>query len=125
MSFKATLAAHLTAIQTRDLAAFAATLTTTADCTLILPNGQLITGRDAVLDFHRAWFADPDWRLSLQPVRQLEAADLGLALFEVTYDDLDASGQPYQLRYYLSLLFANEAGEWRLVHDQNTLCPGE
>ena len=125
MSFSATLAVQLAAIQTRDLAAFAATLTSGEDCTLILPNGQLIQGRDAVLDFHRVWFADPDWRLSLQPVYQLETANTGLALFSATYDDLDGNGQPYQLRYRLSLPFVNEAGEWRLVHDQNTLLPSE
>ncbi len=125
MNFQTALATHLAAIQTRDLAAFEATLTTGADCTLILPNGHLIEGRTAVLDFHREWFADPDWRLVLQPLRQIETVSTGLALFEVTYHDLDADGQPYELRYYLSLLFVNEAGEWRLVHDQNTLSPGE
>jgi ketosteroid isomerase-like protein len=111
----------LAAIQQRDLPAFLATLTTQPDLNLILPNGRLFRQRDAVVDFTRQWFADPDWRIQFDLLRTVESSKMALALLSVTYDDLDASGQPYRLQYYLSLVFAQEAGAWRLVHDQNTL----
>lgn len=123
MSFETTLRTHLDAIQRRDLPAFVATLTSAPELTLILPNGALISGRDEVISFNAEWFADPDWRLSYETVRTLEAGAMAFALLLVTYDDLDASGQPYQIHYYLQLVFRQEDGAWRLVHDQNTSIP--
>lgn len=121
MTFQETLQLHLQAIQTRDLPAFVATLTTAPTLTLLLPNGRFFEQREQVVDFMRNWFADPDWRMTGEVLRTVETGDMGLALLFVTYDDLDAQGQPYQLRYYLTLVFVQEAGHWALVHDQNTL----
>lgn len=121
MTFQETVQVHLQAIATRDLTTFVATLTTKPDLTLLLPNGRFFDQRDAVIEFMRNWFADPDWRMSCAIVRTVETNDMGLALLFVTYDDLDAQGQPYQLQYYLTLVFVQEAGHWVLVHDQNTL----
>jgi ketosteroid isomerase-like protein len=121
MTFQQTLTAHLNAITTRDYAAFVATVTQGDELTLILPTGKLLSSRAEVLDFMANWFADPDWQIQFEPVRTVETAEMGMALLLVNYTDRDLDGQPYALRYYLNLLFANEAGVWRLVHDQNTL----
>jgi len=121
MTFQETLQIHLHAIDTRDLPTFISTLTTDPVLTLLLPNGRFFDQREQVVAFMDNWFADPDWRLTYELVRTVETNTMGLALLFVTYDDLDAQGQPYQLRYYLTLIFQYEAGRWALVHDQNTL----
>ncbi len=108
MSFADTLHTHLQAIQQRNLDAFLATLTLDETISVILPNGTLIETRRAFVDFTRDWFADPDWRMTVDPVRTIETSEMGIALLSVIYDDLDPHGQPYQLRYYLSLVFAKQ-----------------
>jgi len=123
MNFTETLHTHLQAIQRRDIDPFLATLTTDEAMSVILPNGTLIETRSAFVAFTRDWFADPDWRITTDVVHTIETSEMGVALLSVTYDDLDQHGQPYQLRYYLSLVFAKQQGQWRLVHDQNTLLP--
>ncbi len=123
MTFTETVHTHLQAIQQRDMDTFLATLTEQEAISVILPNGTLFETRTAFVEFTRDWFADPDWRMTVALLRTAETAEMGVALLSVSYDDLDQHGQPYQLRYYLSLVFAQQQGAWRLVHDQNTLLP--
>ena len=121
MSFRSTLALHLQAIQQRDLETYVSTLTTNPELTLIFPKGNTITARDEVIAFTTDWFSDPDWRMDAREVRVVEGSNMAFALYDVTYNDLGPTGQPYQLQYFLNLIFALEAGEWKLIHDQNTL----
>jgi uncharacterized protein (TIGR02246 family) len=111
--------AHLAAVTGRDLQAYLATVH--EDVSLILPNGKLIAGRDAVVAFHADWFGDPDWSWKLTPVRYAEAGDAGLAVYAVEYHDVDGEGRPYTMAYVLTLTFTRRDGTWLLLHDQNTL----
>lgn len=120
MDFQQALEAHLDAITRRDLDAFAATLARSDELTVILPNGTRFKGYDRVIDMHSAWFADPDWRMEAELLHTVERDAMALAVLLVTYDDLDQQGQPYQLRYYLSLVFTQAGADWLLIHDQNT-----
>jgi uncharacterized protein (TIGR02246 family) len=112
---------HLAAVGQRDLDGFLATVHD--DVSVVLANGRLVEGRTAVAEFHREWFADPDWSWQLSPVRRSTAGDTAVALYQVAYHDLDQHGQPYELHYLLSLAFTRQAGTWLLLHDQNTLTP--
>jgi uncharacterized protein (TIGR02246 family) len=119
MDFSQALKQHLTAIETRDLAAYLATVG--GDVSLVLPDGRLLQGRDAVGDFHREWFADPDWSWRLTPQHTATTGGAAVAVFAVEYHDRDQHGESYSTRYRLSLTFGRTAdGEWRLLHDQNT-----
>lgn len=109
---------HLAAVTGRDLAGYGATIH--PDVSLIMLDGRLVAGRDAVLDLHRAWFGDPDWSWTLTPVRHTVAGETGVAVVAVAYHDLDADGRPYELAYLLSLTFVRAGGAWLLLHDQNT-----
>ena len=121
MTFLETLQNHLDAIQSRDLASFVETVTQGEAFSFLLPNGAYMSGRDEFIAFTRDWFADPDWQFSCELIRTVQRPELAMALLLVTYDDHDAAGVPYQLTYYLNLLFAQEGERWALVHDQNTL----
>ena len=112
---------HLATVTGRDLPGYLATVHD--DVSLVLPNGRLIAGREAVGAFHRDWFDDPDWSWTLTPTRTATAGDTGLALFAAEYRDLDAAGKPYTMGYLLSLTFTRRDGRWLLLHDQNTPTP--
>ncbi|MGX6607912.1 YybH family protein [Micromonosporaceae bacterium Da 78-11] len=119
MEFVAAVQEHLAAVGKRDLPGYLGTVHD--DVSLIMPNGKVIEGRDAVAAFHRDWFDDPDWSWVLTPVRTITAGDTGVAVLAVEYHDLDGAGQAYTMRYLLSLTFVRQAGTWLLLHDQNTL----
>ena len=119
MDFDKALERHLAAVASHDLDAYAGTVHD--EVSLVLPNGKLIEGRAAVVEFHREWFGDPDWSWTLTPLRQAVTGDTAVALFTVEYRDVDASGQPYAMGYLLGLTFALQDGAWLLLHDQNTL----
>ena len=119
MEFAEAVERHLDTVAERDLDGYLSTVH--EDVSLISPDGRLVEGRAAVGDFHRDWFDDPDWSWVLTPLRSTAAAGTGVAVFAVEYHDLDRAGQPYTMRYLLSLTFARQDGAWLLIHDQNTL----
>ncbi|KAB2591391.1 MULTISPECIES: YybH family protein [Streptomyces] len=119
MDFTTALDHHLTAVRSRDLEAYMATVHDEA--TVILPNGRTVTGAEAVRAFHQGWFEDPDWTMETETTRTVVHRDTAVAVLDVHYRDLDGDGKPYEMRYLLSLVFARTDGNWLLVHDQNTL----
>jgi len=121
MDFKTALKRHLDAIINRDLAAFAEFLCPKRKCVVILPHGAYIEGYDEILDFHKEWFADTDWRMDIKEIDVSEIGGTGYALLDITYHDLNELGEPYVMHYFLSLLFENVDGKWILLRDQNTL----
>ena len=118
-SFDATLSRHINAIQSRDMAGMEATITLGDELVLIFPDGERLSTREEYLDFHRSWFADNRWVMTLEPVSQWKGSDYGYALFRYVYDP-DGPGDLPGKPSYLSLGFRLENGGWRLVHDQNT-----
>ena len=56
---------HLDAVRRRDLPRFERDLGD--EIILILPSGDKIEGREDVVEFHRNWFADPDWSMHVEP----------------------------------------------------------
>lgn len=106
---------YIQAIQERDLDGIIETMTTGEELVLIFPNGTTLLTRQEYIDFHKGWFADMDWKMDLEPVTTLIRENFGVILLKTTYTD-DAG--PRQA--LLSLTFALEDGQWRLVFDQNT-----
>jgi uncharacterized protein (TIGR02246 family) len=119
VEFTEAVDAHLAAIARRDLDAYLGTVHD--DVTLITPTGMLLAGRDDVARFNRDWFGDPDWSWELEPLRTVVAGETGVAALSAHYRDVDGAGKPVDLRYVLSLVFVRRAGQWLLVHDQNTI----
>jgi uncharacterized protein (TIGR02246 family) len=119
MQLADTVGVHLEAIARRDLDAY---LTTVHDqITMIMPDGRLLTGRDAVAGAQRDWFADPDWSWDVEVLHTTATGDTGVALLAVDYRDVDGAGRAYAMRYLLGLVFVRVADAWLLLHDQNTV----
>ncbi len=117
-AFRRTLDAHLDAVRTRNLEALIPTLTEGTGLTLIMPNGEKLDTRQQFIDFHRAWFADPNGgRWEGEVVRVVESDNQAVALVKYRYG---ARGAPAVSVSWLTLTFARERGRWGLVFDQNT-----
>lgn len=109
---------HVEAITGRDLDVYAATLHD--DVLLILPTGTSFVGKDAVVDFHREFFADPDWTQDLTEKVVTVGEHTARALYEVDYTDVDRTGAPVRTQFLVGLVFARVGAEWLLLHDQCT-----
>lgn len=121
MTFQQALQRHLTAVQERDLATFRETIASDGSLALILPNGSYLDEYQEIIEMHQEWFADPEWRMSVELVNQRETPVMASALCLVTYDDVDEAGAAVQFQYFLNLIFAKQGNQWLLVHDQNTI----
>jgi ketosteroid isomerase-like protein len=115
--FRTALDAHLAAISARDLEAFEATITAGDDLYVIFPNGVALETTQGVVDFHRDWFTDDQWRFDPSVVKTIIGVDMATALLKYDYRDTP-HGEPRTS--WLVLVFKLEDGAWRLVHDQNT-----
>lgn len=115
MGFQESLQRHLAAVRERDLDALTPTLH--PDVVVLLPNGTLVSGRDAVVDLHRAWFADPSWSLTFDTVSCTELEHLASVILNVHYTEAGSSERDY----FLGLAFARSGEQWLLVHDQNSV----
>ena len=120
--FDCTLQRHLQALESHDWAAFEATLGK-QQLPLILPNGALSLDGKSYRDLLQPWFAEGGWTFKAKELHREVGSDLALVLLDVDYDEADRGGKPYHLDHYLSLVFRNTDGEWRLVFDQNTSQP--
>ena len=121
MTFQQALQRHLTAVQEHDLETFLDTIASDGSLAMILPNGNYLDEYQAIVELHQEWFADSEWRMSVELVNQRETPAMASALCLVTYEDVDEEGEPVQFEYFLNLIFAKQGNKWLLVHDQNTI----
>lgn len=123
-ALRRTLDAHLAAIDARDLDALLRTVTAGPQLTLILPDGRRLTTREEYRRLHVDWFKETDWRMQFEVVQTQVHGDAGVALVKYRSQTRQPDGGYATRREaWLSLVFAKQAGEWRLVFDQNTVIP--
>jgi uncharacterized protein (TIGR02246 family) len=115
---RAAIGRHLDTINGRDLDGYAATLHD--DVVLVLPTGTTFVGKEAVVDFHREFLADPDWTQDLTERTTTVGEHTARALYEADYRDVDGAGEPLQQRYLVAFVFVSVGGQWLLLHDQCT-----
>lgn len=119
-SLRATVTAHLAAVEARDLDALLATVTAHDKLTLVFPDGSKFDTRKQYVAFHTQWFADRRWTFRGEVIDVIESAKLGHVLARYRYEAPDKDGKMAARENWLALTFANEEGRWRLVFDQNT-----
>ncbi|MEM9014943.1 MAG: nuclear transport factor 2 family protein [Pseudomonadota bacterium] len=116
-SFRQALDHHVATISRKDIDDYADTLTDSDDLNLIFPDGTRISSTEGVIDFHEDWFEDGAWRFAFDILETRVTADMAYAFGKTRYQEDDASSAR---EAWLTLVFAIEDGEWRLIHDQNT-----
>ena len=123
-SIETVFAEHVKAVQSRDLPALERTLTSGDELTLILPNGTQTSTRKAYIDFHKEFFASKTWTIQFEPVSLVRGVDLAVLTTKSLYQDV-VDGKPIRSRSWVTFTFQKQAGQWRLIHDQNTRLPPE
>lgn len=113
---------HLSALQRRDLEAYGGTLAD--EVMLILPSGQVVDGKAAVVDLHREMFADDSWTQQLTLRRAMMAGSTGWALIEYHLVTINADDRTVsERRAYFTLTYALLDSRWMIIADQNTSLP--
>jgi ketosteroid isomerase-like protein len=112
--FREALGRHLLAIENKDLAALAATVSPDG-LVLITAEGRLVTTTAEFLELHRGWFGMQGWTLQAKPVAFIETPQLGVAVLDLDYRE---AGKRQESR--LTLGFERRDGRWLMVFDQNT-----
>ena len=103
----------------RDIGCIASVLTEAS--TVVMLDGRVYKGGTEILDMHEKWFGDSDWSISYEVDTKYETESTYHALVKIQYLDKNMEGNPYQIQYYLFLLFGKDGEAWTLLHDQNTL----
>lgn len=118
--FDQTVAAHLNAIQNRDLNELLNTVDKEV-VTLILPNGELSQTTKEYEKINSEWFEDKHWSIDADVVQKRIQKETGIALIKITYHEKEASAADRVFQYYLTLVFTLQNNEWKLIFDQNTI----
>ncbi|MEU4679079.1 nuclear transport factor 2 family protein [Micromonospora sp. NPDC023737] len=117
-SFDAAVAAHLRAIVQRDLPGYAATLAPQVQ--LVLPDASVVSGKDAVVEVNREFFADRTWRLEATEVARGLGDRAGTVVYQFSFVYALPDGSTLRGTSLVGLTFVCQRGRWLLLHDQNT-----
>lgn len=120
--FDAALDRHLAAIADRDLEAFKASVTDNPTLYTVVQKGHAFTTPAETIALHEDWFKRDDWSWKGEVVHKIVGEDVSVALIKYDYQD---SPDAKPVSTWLTFVFRIEDGEWRLVHDQNTLISEE
>jgi len=116
-SFIATMKKHLDAVTNRDLITLRSTLSPNGEMQLILPQTEIMKSVDAFMDYHKEWFAAPEWTFETEIKSTNIKADLGMAIVEIVYREPMRDGQPYFNRMTVSYVLEKISGKWYVIKD--------
>lgn len=120
MDLNNTLKLHLESMMNKNYDDFMTTISND-NISLIMPNGNLLTDIDGFKELHKEWFKDNDWSIDYRVIKVDETNDMGYAVVDIKYKDIDENSKPFEMSYYLNLVFKKVEDKWLLVHDQNTI----
>lgn len=108
---------HLDAVTNRDLVTLESTLSPDGNMQLILPASETTTTVKEFMDYHREWFAMPDWTFETKILNTQVGATMGMAVTEVIYREPLRDGKPYFNRMVVSYDLKKIDGEWYVIKD--------
>lgn len=118
--FDQALKKHLNAVQTENLREYLSTVSNGKNISMILPGGRYYNQKDQVQAFHKDWFEQSDFDFQYRIIKKDISKEMAYAVLDVSLtDDGNTS------TFYLGVIFRNENGKWKLVHDQCTLYKNE
>ncbi len=109
---------HLDAVTNKDLVALKSTLSPDGQMQLILPGQEIIYSVAGFMDFHRTWFAQPNWTFETQVLNIEAGSHLAMAVVQIIYREPDRDGQPYFNRMVVSYDLKKIQGQWYVIKDQ-------
>lgn len=119
-SFENTLDKHINSIKNRNLDEYLSTVSQ-KNITVIFPNGKILNSFKDVSDFHKEWFSENNWTFDYEIVQKTVLQSTAIVVLKIKYCEKDENQNNKTINYILSLIFAKENNQWKLIHDQNTL----
>ncbi|CAM3505587.1 YybH family protein [Aequorivita lipolytica] len=108
---------HLDAVSNRDLVSLKETMAPNGQMQLILPKTEIIKGVDGFMDYHKEWFAAPDWTFETKILNTEIGQDVGMAIIEIIYREPLRDGKPYFNRMIVSYDLKKIEGKWYVIKD--------
>lgn len=108
---------HLNAVTNRNLNVLEETLTPEGTMQLILPGTEILQGNKAFMDYHKEWFALPDWTFKTRIVNSEIGTDMGSFIVEIIYGEPLRDGEPYFNRMAISYVLKKIDGDWYVIKD--------
>lgn len=115
--FLKTIQKHLDAVSNRDLIALESTLSPEGNMQFILPSTETTHTVKEFMDYHKEWFAIPDWTFETKILNSEVSETLGMVITEVIYREPERNGQPYFNRMIVSYDLKKLNGRWYVIKD--------
>lgn len=116
-AFTAVMQTHLDAVSNRDLVRLQETMSPNGNMLLIVPGSEIIDSVDGFMDYHKEWFAMPDWTFETKILNTEVGEDLGMAITEIVYREPERDGVPYFNRMIVSYVLQKIDGKWYVIKD--------
>lgn len=117
LKFTQTLQNHLDAVSNKDLKSLQSTLSPDGTMILILPGSETTTTVTEFMDYHKEWFAIPDWTFETEILHIDIGDNFGMAITEIIYLEPNRDGVPYFNRMTVSYDLKKIDGYWYIVKD--------
>ncbi len=117
LKFTQTLQNHLDAVSNKDLKSLQSTLSPDGAMILILPGSETTTTVTEFMDYHKEWFAVPDWTFETEILYTDIGDHFGMAITEIVYREPNRDGVPYFNRMTVSYDLKKIDGNWYIVKD--------
>lgn len=120
-AIEGTLSSMLGAMRGRDAAALDRTLAQGIEPQIVYYWGETVSGRDAILQWHREWFAETGWSIEPGPITHaLVGADVAVVSATMRY----IKSAERQFLILVSHELTREASGWKVARIQQTLLEG-
>lgn len=108
---------HLDAVTNRDLKALGETMSPDGSMKLILPKTEIINGVDGFMEYHKEWFAVPNWTFETKILNSEIGQEMGMAITEIVYREPNRNSKPYFNRMIVSYDLKKIDGNWYIIKD--------
>ncbi|MEP2935368.1 MAG: nuclear transport factor 2 family protein [Gilvibacter sp.] len=116
-NFTAVLQKHLDAVTNKDLMTLESTMSPDGQMELIQPSSETVYGVEGFMEFHREWFAVPDWTFTTKILSKDVGETIGVATTEILYQEPERNGKPYFNRMNVSYTLQKIDGNWYIIKD--------
>ncbi|RMA64861.1 YybH family protein [Ulvibacter antarcticus] len=115
--FIETMQTHLDAVTNRDLETLKQTLSPNGNMQLILPGTETTNTVDEFMQYHKDWFASPNWTFETKILNTEIGTEMGMAVTEIVYREPLRDGKPYFNRMIVSYDLKMINGKWFVIKD--------
>jgi len=110
---------HFNSMQNRDIETLLSTVSE-PNLTLIQSNGSFTKTTTEYTKENKNWFNSKDWRFDYKIIDTTFINSIAVVYTKMTYFYIDDSSTEASFEYFLTLIFEETSGGWKLRYDQNS-----